>query len=45
MGILFIPQAICEYGETQWNDIDGEKTEELGEKSVILLLCPPKIAR
>jgi hypothetical protein len=25
MGILFIPQAICEYGETQWNDIDGEK--------------------
>jgi hypothetical protein len=24
MGLLFIPQLIYEYGETQWNDTDGK---------------------
>jgi hypothetical protein len=25
MGLLFIPQVICEYGEPWWNDIDRRK--------------------
>jgi hypothetical protein len=29
--------------EPRWNDIGRGKTEELGEKSVLLSLCPPKI--
>jgi hypothetical protein len=41
---LFIPQMIHEYGEPQWNDIDG-KTDELGEKPFLLPLCPPQAPR
>jgi hypothetical protein len=29
--------------EALWNDIDRGITEELGEKSVTMLLCPPQI--
>jgi hypothetical protein len=40
---MFISQIIREYGEPQWNDADG-KTEELGEKTVQIPLCPSQIA-
>jgi hypothetical protein len=32
LGLLFIPQVICEYGELWWNDID-EETRELGRET------------
>jgi hypothetical protein len=34
---------IYEYGEPWWNGIDREKTEELGEKAVPMIHCPPQI--
>jgi hypothetical protein len=38
----FVLQVMYERGEPSWNDIDW-KTEERGEKSVPLSLCPPQI--
>jgi hypothetical protein len=36
---------IYEYGERRWNDIDREKSEELGEKPVSVPLCPPEMTQ
>jgi hypothetical protein len=37
----FIHEAIYEHGEPRWKILTGGKTEELGEKTVPMPLCPP----
>jgi hypothetical protein len=42
-GHIFLAQVMYEYEKHQWNT-DRGKTEELGEKSVPVPLCPPQIS-
>jgi hypothetical protein len=43
MGLLFIPQAIYEYGEPWWNDTDRVKLKN-SEKPVPEPLYPPQMS-